>query len=57
MLFRSNHLDPETVEAVTGMLAGYDGALVVVSHDEMFLDTLGAEERIRLEGTRTGGLG
>ena len=53
----TNHLDPETVEAVTGMLAGYDGALVVVSHDEMFLDTLGVEERIRLEGTRTGGLG
>jgi ATPase subunit of ABC transporter with duplicated ATPase domains len=44
----TNHLDLASIEAVEAALAGYDGALVVVSHDEDFLDALGVERRISL---------
>ncbi|HWV57741.1 MAG TPA: ABC-F family ATP-binding cassette domain-containing protein [Longimicrobiales bacterium] len=44
----TNHLDLESLEAVEGILSGYDGALVVVSHDPMFLDAIGIDERIEL---------
>ncbi|MFE1599789.1 ABC-F family ATP-binding cassette domain-containing protein [Methylobacterium sp. ID0610] len=36
----TNHLDLEAVEAIEAGLAGYDGALLVVSHDEAFLRAL-----------------
>ena len=44
----TNHLDLDSVEAVEGALRAYDGALVVVSHDEDFLDAIGVDRRIRL---------
>jgi ATPase subunit of ABC transporter with duplicated ATPase domains len=44
----TNHLDLASIEAVEAALAGYDGALLVISHDEDFLDALGAERRISL---------
>ena len=34
----TNHLDIESIEAVEAGLRAYDGALLVVSHDEAFLD-------------------
>jgi ATP-binding cassette subfamily F protein 3 len=34
----TNHLDVETVEWLEGMLSGWPGALLVVSHDRYFLD-------------------
>jgi ATP-binding cassette subfamily F protein 3 len=34
----TNHLDIEAVEWLEGMLAAWEGALVVVSHDRYFLD-------------------
>lgn len=37
----SNHLDLAALEAVEQGLAGYDGALVVVSHDTAFLEAVG----------------
>jgi ATPase subunit of ABC transporter with duplicated ATPase domains len=43
----TNHLDLASIEAVEAALAGYDGALLVVSHDEDFLDAVGVERRIR----------
>ena len=44
----TNHLDLDSVEAVENALAGYDGALLVASHDEDFLDAIGVERRVEL---------
>jgi len=41
-----NHLDLASLEALEAMLLDYDGALVVVSHDETFLDRLGLTHRL-----------
>ncbi|GKQ42145.1 multidrug ABC transporter ATP-binding protein [Companilactobacillus sp. RD055328] len=34
----TNHLDIQTLEWLEGYLRGYDGALLIVSHDQYFLD-------------------
>lgn len=44
----TNHLDIESIEAVEAGLRAYDGALLVVSHDEAFLDAIGIDRRIEL---------
>jgi len=44
----TNHLDIASMEAVEAGLRGYDGALLVVSHDEAFLDAIGIERRVVL---------
>lgn len=44
----TNHLDLDSIEAVEAALAGYDGALVVVSHDRDFLKGLGLTREIEL---------
>ncbi len=44
----TNHLDLETLETVERAVAAYDGALLVVSHDEDFLEAIGVDRRIRL---------
>lgn len=41
-----NHLDIASLEAVEAMLMQYEGALVVVSHDEAFLDRIGLTDRL-----------
>ncbi|MEW6763878.1 MAG: ATP-binding cassette domain-containing protein, partial [Pseudomonadota bacterium] len=53
-----NHLDLASLEALESMLAQYAGALVVVSHDEVFLERLKLTHRLiagkggwRLEAT------
>ncbi|MHB2208370.1 ABC-F family ATP-binding cassette domain-containing protein [Methylobacterium sp. CM6257] len=47
----TNHLDIDSVEAVEAGLAAYDGALLVVSHDEAFLQAIGIERRFALVQT------
>ncbi len=42
----TNHLDMESIAAVEGGLNAYDGALLVVSHDEAFLDAIRLTRRI-----------
>lgn len=44
----TNHLDLESIMAVEMALAAYDGALVVVSHDVDFLESIGVTRRIEL---------
>ncbi|MGC6328618.1 ATP-binding cassette domain-containing protein [Rhizorhabdus sp. FW153] len=44
----TNHLDLEAIEAVEAGLSAYDGALLVVSHDEAFLDAIGIGRRLHL---------
>lgn len=42
----ANHLDLPSVQALEIMLQSYQGALVVVSHDDAFLDRLALAERL-----------
>jgi ATPase subunit of ABC transporter with duplicated ATPase domains len=42
----TNNLDLESIAAVEAGLRAYDGALLVVSHDEAFLETIGISRRL-----------
>jgi ATPase subunit of ABC transporter with duplicated ATPase domains len=44
----TNHLDLASIEELEDALKGFDGALIVVSHDETFLRTIGIEREIVL---------
>jgi ATPase subunit of ABC transporter with duplicated ATPase domains len=44
----TNHLDIYSIEAVEAGLRAYDGALLVVSHDETFLQAIGISRRLEL---------
>lgn len=48
----TNHLDIESIEAVEAGLRAYDGALLVVSHDEAFLQAIGITRRLDLAAPR-----
>lgn len=45
----TNHLDLASIQAIEAALSAYDGALLVVSHDEDFLAAIGVERRIALK--------
>jgi ATPase subunit of ABC transporter with duplicated ATPase domains len=45
-----NHLDLPSITALETMLRSYRGGLMVVSHDDAFLDQLGLTERLRATG-------
>lgn len=42
----SNHLDLPSAQALETMLLGYQGALIVVSHDDAFMDGLALTDRL-----------
>lgn len=44
----TNHLDIDSISAVEAGLRAYDGALLVVSHDEAFLAAIGITRRLEL---------
>ncbi len=44
----TNHLDIASIEAVERDCRAYDGALLVVSHDEAFLQAIGITRRLDL---------
>lgn len=48
----TNHLDLPSLERLEAVLRSYRGALVVVSHDESFLERILVERRIALERGR-----
>lgn len=47
----TNHLDIDSIEAVEAGVRAYDGALLVVSHDEAFLQNIGVTRRLELMAT------
>lgn len=49
----TNHLDIDSMEAVEAGLRAYDGALLIVSHDETFLNSIGVSRRLDLAGAQT----
>jgi ATPase subunit of ABC transporter with duplicated ATPase domains len=42
----TNHLDVEAIEELERALAGYEGTLLLVTHDRVFLDRFGATRTI-----------
>jgi ATPase subunit of ABC transporter with duplicated ATPase domains len=44
----TNYLDLDSIEALEAALVAYDGALLVVSHDEAFLNRLSLDRRIEV---------
>jgi ATPase subunit of ABC transporter with duplicated ATPase domains len=44
----TNHLDLDATEALESALRTFDGAIVVVSHDAVFLEAIGVERRLVL---------
>ena len=44
----TNHLDLAAIEELEGALSAFDGALIVVSHDQTFLRAIGIEREIEL---------
>lgn len=47
----TNSLDIASAEQLSQALAGYEGALIVASHDVTFLHTLGITRWLHLDGT------
>jgi ATPase subunit of ABC transporter with duplicated ATPase domains len=50
----TNHLDLDSIEQVEAAIRGYDGALVVASHDAMFLEAIGIDLRVDVNRWRIG---
>jgi ATPase subunit of ABC transporter with duplicated ATPase domains len=44
----TNHLDLDSIEVLEGALREFDGALLVVSHDPVFLESIGIERTIEV---------
>ncbi len=44
----TNHLDVESIEVVEAGLRAFDGALLVVSHDPVFLENIGVGRRVEI---------
>ncbi|MDF0698666.1 ABC-F family ATP-binding cassette domain-containing protein [Rhizobium sp. MC63] len=51
----TNHLDIDSISAVEAGLRAYDGALIVVSHDQTFLQNIGVTRRLQLPRGDAGG--
>jgi len=47
----TNHLDLDALEALEAAVRGYDGALIVVSHDTYFMEQIGVDRELCLTGS------
>ena len=45
----TNHLDLSGIEALESALTAYDGAVLVVSHDQAFLKSFGPDRVVQLK--------
>jgi ATPase subunit of ABC transporter with duplicated ATPase domains len=52
----TNHLDIDSVDAIEGALQAYDGALLVVSHDDAFLQNISISRRLLLRPAKSSNL-
>jgi len=52
----TNHLDVPAIEQLEAALAAYDGTLVVVSHDERFVEAVGVTRRLDVQDGRVADL-
>lgn len=52
----TNHLDLDAIEELEAALQAYDGAILAISHDERFLDAIGASEVLDMKKAARGGL-
>ncbi len=48
----TNHLDLPAIEQLESALAGYDGTLLLVTHDRRMLDTVAITRRLRVDAGR-----
>jgi len=46
----TNNLDLDSVQKLESALGNYRGALLVVSHDDSFLENIGVSRRLELPG-------
>jgi len=44
----TNHLDIRSIEAIENMLSGYQGAMIVISHDQQFLNNINVNRKITI---------
>jgi ATPase subunit of ABC transporter with duplicated ATPase domains len=42
----TNNLDVQSLEVLTGVVQNFDGTLLVISHDQYFIDEIGIDKRI-----------
>lgn len=49
-----NHLDLESLRELEGALREFGGTMIVVSHDEAFLEAVGVQERVALGASAEG---
>ncbi len=47
----TNHLDVEAIEELERALGGYDGTVLLVTHDRLFLERFGATRQLDLRGS------
>jgi ATPase subunit of ABC transporter with duplicated ATPase domains len=47
----TNHLDLDAMTALEAALLGYDGALVIVTHDSYFMEQIGVDRVLSMAAT------
>ena len=46
----TNYLDLRSIDAIESILKSYQGAMLVVSHDEAFIKNIGITRSVRMQG-------
>lgn len=48
----TNHLDLTSIASIESALKNYQGAMIVISHDQTFLENIGVERVVKVNGTK-----